>query len=165
MEDKVKVVLAVNVILYEFFQKIQPLNNQEIITDSTEIINILEQYEISSHRIFHEVTSEKPSVDIFIVKASDDIYNIIDVVQRNMEFIMVITHRGEIIETIKDNYALFMKNNNFGGNSGDGKPKPPKSPKPPSSNSKIPKLSKSDKDKMKKLSSDLGDSYDGFDLI
>jgi hypothetical protein len=154
MGDKVKVVLAVNVILYEFFQKITPLNNQEIITDSTEISNILEQYEISSHRIFHKTTSEKPSVDIFIVKANDGIINIIDVVQRNMEFILVITHRDVIIKTIKDNYALFIKNNNLGG----GATVPPNPPKPPS---------KKVKNKSQSLSTkgiDLG-LDDEFDLI
>lgn len=155
MSDERKVVLVVSLIMYEVFKELQPLNNQELITDADEISEILEQYEISSRRIFHEVTSEKPSVDIFILKAQDDIYNIIDVVQRNMEYILVLSPRDRVVQGIQENYALFMKNNNLGGNSGDGMPNPPKPP------------SKKVKNKSQSLSTkgiDLG-LDDEFDLI
>lgn len=111
----VEVVLAVNIIAYELFYKTQPLANQELIIDPIEIAEVLTQYEISSHRMFHIHTSEKPSADMFIVRAEDNLDNIIDVVQRNMQYIFIITPHDEVSQTIKNNYTLFIKNNNLGG--------------------------------------------------
>lgn len=107
---EIEVILAVNLIAYEYFYNIDIFETMELITDIQEIEKIYWEYGVKGNeKLYLENSSAKPSADYFLIRATDTLERITHTIGQNLQYIKVISPQI-VQEEVKKNIKLFLKN-------------------------------------------------------
>jgi hypothetical protein len=109
--NKMYVILAVSGMAFEYFDNIAILDNMRLITDSREIYNFLFEEKIELDKLYSSSKHKEPWSDIFLVIANDEKEQILDVIQKTLNYVKVLKPSSGVLEKeIGDRYKIFEKN-------------------------------------------------------
>lgn len=109
IQKKENVILAVNFILYEYFQSLTIFEEMEFITDKLEVKN---QLDLPMNKQIDKIFIDDlttASADFFLLKLTDEYEFIVQEIQKNLQYIKVISPQS-IKHTIASNLSTFSKN-------------------------------------------------------
>lgn len=106
--------LAVNMLIYDFFKEFDVFQEMTIIPVSIEANrdDFEERYGIEAQRLFLSDTSANPSANYFLVDAEDESNRLLKVVQENLQYIKILPkYDGELlIEELNKRIEIYRKN-------------------------------------------------------
>lgn len=106
----IEVLLSVNTIAYEYFYNIDMFETMRIITDKREIENTYKEFGVDTNeRLYIETNAPKQSANYFLIRATDTIDNITQVIQQNLQYTKVISPY-DVQKEVKNRIELFLKN-------------------------------------------------------
>jgi len=109
--DDIGVLLAVSSMAYEYFDNIAVLNNMRLITDSREVRDYLFEMKIELSKVYTSSEHDEPWSDFFLVVAKDNQEQILDVIQKNINYVKVLAPSNGVLEKeIVKRFETFQKN-------------------------------------------------------
>ena len=105
------VLLAVSSMAYEYFDNIAVLNNMRLIIDRREIHNYLFEEKIELSKVYASSEHQEAQSDFFLVVATDNQEQILDVIQKNINYVKVLSPSSGALEMeIVKRFEIFQKN-------------------------------------------------------